>query len=85
MFDEVDLDVDHCLETLRISVMCSADTSLYTFFWNTTYADRPLPKSSSNRKCVDWEGLESWADARKVPLNPVLLRTTGEADRIHLK
>ncbi|ORY16977.1 hypothetical protein BCR34DRAFT_597362 [Clohesyomyces aquaticus] len=76
--------LDHCLEALRMSVMCNADLSLYTFRWKAANDDRPYPKSNASRKCVNWDGVESWAMQRKVSLTPMLLRTTGEADRIHL-
>ncbi|OCL14663.1 hypothetical protein AOQ84DRAFT_280564 [Glonium stellatum] len=75
----------HCIETLRISVMCQADMSLYTFRWENSTDDRPATKSNAKRQCVNWDPLEKWSQNRKVSLWPVLLRTTGEAEKIHLK
>ncbi|OCL09074.1 hypothetical protein AOQ84DRAFT_291950, partial [Glonium stellatum] len=77
--------LDHCLETLRLSLMCNADLSLYTFRWDSENATRPLPKSNSSRKCVEWDRLELWARKRMVPLTPMLLRTTGKVEEVHLR
>ncbi|KAF2475361.1 uncharacterized protein BDR25DRAFT_340146 [Lindgomyces ingoldianus] len=68
--------LDHCIEVLRISLMCTADLSLYTFSW----PDDPdaiflNAHSNSPRKCVKWEQLERWSTKRKISLSPVLLKT----------
>ncbi|KAF2792807.1 hypothetical protein K505DRAFT_245899, partial [Melanomma pulvis-pyrius CBS 109.77] len=67
--------LDHCLEVLRISVMCTADTSLYTFSWpegpDFGFLDA---HSRSPRKCTDWEQLENYAWGRKIGLAPTLLK-----------
>jgi hypothetical protein len=76
---------DNCLEAIRISIMCSADLSIYTFEWEGGDDDRPYPKSRSNRKCVDWDALHSWAHQNMVPLSPTLLRTTGRAEKVHMR
>jgi hypothetical protein len=76
--------LDHCLETIRLSLMCNADLGLYTFRWEEDEKDRPKPKSNSERKCVDWTKIEEWSSKRAVPLQPVLLRTTGVAEKIHM-
>ncbi|KAI0186505.1 hypothetical protein EV127DRAFT_371071 [Xylaria flabelliformis] len=55
---------EHCLEVLRQGIMCNADVSVNTFFWedpNTIKGDR-----SGNRKCVDWDSIQAWADGRAV-------------------
>ncbi|KAI0886414.1 uncharacterized protein GGS22DRAFT_128442 [Annulohypoxylon maeteangense] len=77
----------HCIESLRRSIMCNADTSIYTFTW--TGAElvrpgvwRPSPKSNQDRKCVIWEPLENWVTERRVPLNPILLKPSGEEEEI---
>jgi len=51
---------DHCLDTLRVSLMCTANIGVYTFRWEPSRdMNRPLPKSNSDRKCVDWKYLET--------------------------
>ncbi|KAK3331274.1 hypothetical protein B0H66DRAFT_456316, partial [Apodospora peruviana] len=72
----------HCIESLRRSVLCNADTTIYTFTWTDAKFVRPgvwRPESKSNqeRKCVKWEAIEDWVNERRVPLNPVLLKPSG--------
>ncbi|CAI6339175.1 unnamed protein product [Periconia digitata] len=74
---------DHCLEALRVSLMCTANLGVYTFRWDSD-PDRPLPKSNAERRCVDWDSLEQWAWSRKTDLKPTLLRETGQAEVIHM-
>jgi hypothetical protein len=75
---------DHCIETLRISIMCQADLSLYTFTWRTAHDNRPKSKSDSKRQCVNWNDIEAWSMARRVSLWPRLIRKGGREDTIHL-
>lgn len=64
----------HCIEVLRLSVMCSADLSLYTFTWpqrqHFTFLDA---HSRSPRKCVDWNQLEAWSMKRRISLTPTVI------------
>jgi hypothetical protein len=66
--------LDHCIEVLRLSTMCNADLSLYTFTWpreqNFTFLDA---HSTTPRKCVDWRQVEEWSVARKVELAPTVI------------
>lgn len=75
---------DHCLETIRVSLMCSADLSIYTFKWREHDPDRPHPRTHGVRKCADWRSVETWATSRKIPLDPMLLRPEGIAAHIHM-
>ncbi|KAI0910067.1 hypothetical protein F4823DRAFT_387654 [Ustulina deusta] len=55
---------DHCLEVLRQGIMCNADVSVNTFFWENKYkikGDR-----SGARKCTNWDSIQAWADKRTV-------------------
>ncbi|KAK4212131.1 hypothetical protein QBC37DRAFT_425467 [Rhypophila decipiens] len=77
----------HCIESLRRSVMCSADTNIFTFTWEDAEEVhpgifRPNPKSNQQRKCVRWELVEKWVTDRHVPLSPVLLKPDGRQDKI---
>ncbi|KAF2187322.1 hypothetical protein K469DRAFT_506022, partial [Zopfia rhizophila CBS 207.26] len=61
------LAIDHCIEVLRLSLMCTADISLYTFSWpkyeKFTFLDA---HSKPPRKCVGWGQFESWSLKRKI-------------------
>lgn len=77
----------HCIESLRRSVMCNADTNIFTFTWAEANEVRPgvwrpNPKSNQEKKCVKWDALENWVNERHVPLQPKLLRPNGEVEKI---
>ncbi|KAM7218429.1 protein of unknown function (DUF3328) domain containing protein [Rhypophila decipiens] len=77
----------HCIESLRRTIMCDADTTIYTFTWKDAELIspgiwRPRPKSSQEKRCVNWEKVENWAMERRVELNPVLLKPSGEEEKI---
>ena len=60
-------------------MMCTADTSLYTFSWpedpDAMFLDA---HSKSPRKCADWEQLEGYAWGRKTGLALTLLKTVPD-------
>ncbi|KAF2726647.1 hypothetical protein EJ04DRAFT_452917, partial [Polyplosphaeria fusca] len=66
--------IEHCIEDLRVSAMCTADLRLYTFTWpkeeNFTFLDA---HTNTPRKCVDWTQLEQWSLRRKISLTPTLI------------
>ncbi|ORX96236.1 hypothetical protein BCR34DRAFT_460484, partial [Clohesyomyces aquaticus] len=65
----------HCIEALRRSLMCTANTALYTFKWDeyNTHSKQVLV-SNAKRQCVKWEPLHKWASARSVGLYPKFWR-----------
>lgn len=67
--------LDHCIEVLRLSSMCNADLSLYTFTWprkeDFTFLDA---HSNTPRKCVNWDQVEEWSVQRKVELAPTVIK-----------
>ncbi|KAJ2991336.1 hypothetical protein NUW58_g2547 [Xylaria curta] len=69
--------LDHCLETLRLSIMCNANTALYTFYWEDATDLQPSTKSNSRSVCVKWEPLEKWAYNRKISTSPKFNKTLG--------
>ncbi|KAF2269568.1 hypothetical protein CC78DRAFT_509075 [Lojkania enalia] len=67
--------VDHCIDMLRVSIMCSPDLSMYTFHWPEI--DKALfldATSKSPRKCVDWGQLSGWSERRMVEMVPTLIK-----------
>ena len=50
----------HCIDSLRLSLQCSADTSLITFDWIEDYPI-PWPNFSSTHKCRDWDRVLDFA------------------------
>jgi hypothetical protein len=56
--------VDHCLETLRQELMCSADSSIVALRWTSHNRDKPSVVIPQPRVCVDWNGLHDWMRRR---------------------
>ena len=66
--------LDHCIEVLRLSAMCNADLSLYTFTWpEQKDAEFLDAHSKTPRKCVDWDQVEQWSLERSVSLTPTIV------------
>ena len=58
------LPQDHCLEYWREAAMCRGDMSLATFWWRD---DEPVSRVYSDRECVNWDTLDTYA--RSVMVN----------------
>lgn len=56
---------DHCVDSIRQSLMCSANPSLITYNWREDMSG-PEPQFLAKRECVNWEKLDSWAGDRMV-------------------
>ncbi|KAI0457658.1 hypothetical protein F5B21DRAFT_462634 [Xylaria acuta] len=56
--------LDHCIETLRLTIMCYGNPSLVSFAWGGDDATKPLTQSNSRSVCVKWDSVDSWARSR---------------------
>lgn len=56
---------DHCMDTIRQSMMCNVDSSLMFTEDGTRYGDGQL------HQCRDWDGLISWAQHHRPEQPPV--------------
>ncbi|TGJ82857.1 hypothetical protein E0Z10_g5904 [Xylaria hypoxylon] len=56
--------LDHCLEALRITIMCHGNTGLYTFAWESATPDKATTKSNARSACVKWNSIEEWSRSR---------------------
>ncbi|KAI3325574.1 hypothetical protein HD806DRAFT_490702 [Xylariaceae sp. AK1471] len=77
----------HCIESLRRTVICNADTNIFTFTWKNEQEVRPgvlrpMPQSKPQRKCVSFGAVESWIMERHVSLHPRLVKPNGEIKKI---
>ena len=62
--------IDHCIEMLRVSAMCRADTSLSTFSWIKKGSRRyPTATDTGPHQCVKWESLAGWVRERSVNIS----------------
>ncbi|KAI0861820.1 hypothetical protein F4860DRAFT_513615 [Xylaria cubensis] len=62
--------LDHCLEVLRMSIMCQGNTVLNSYKWDTEAIDKPMTKSNSRSVCAKWSSIEDWSYDRKVSYSP---------------
>ncbi|KAI1112560.1 hypothetical protein F5Y14DRAFT_267176 [Nemania sp. NC0429] len=64
--------LDHCLESLRLTIMCYGNPSVYSFVWNDLEETKPATKSNSKSVCAKWDTIETWGLSRMVSTNPKL-------------
>ena len=60
------LHVDHCIDTLRQTLMCHGDIALHTFDWIPDYR-RPWPNFNVVHECRNFEAIYDWAEKHSVP------------------
>ncbi|KAF2826766.1 hypothetical protein CC86DRAFT_416493 [Ophiobolus disseminans] len=60
--------VDHCLESLRQTLLCQADVSVYTLEWTPHSRFKPTVRVSQPHVCVDWPRLHDWMLKRAAKL-----------------
>ncbi|KAK4190588.1 hypothetical protein QBC35DRAFT_471745 [Podospora australis] len=59
--------LDHCLEILRQGIMCNADVTVNTYYWEKP--GKIKGNRSGARKCTDWDRLQEWSDQRTVVIS----------------
>ncbi|KAH7324818.1 hypothetical protein B0I35DRAFT_406578 [Stachybotrys elegans] len=64
--------LDHCLEALRLSIMCHGNTGLYSFSWDDPEARQPTTRSNARSTCVKWSSIDDWARSRNGSIDPLL-------------
>ncbi|KAI1758261.1 hypothetical protein F4782DRAFT_477164 [Xylaria castorea] len=67
--DYVHGHLDHCIETLRLAIMCYGNTAMYTFNWDPAFP-KPATKSNSKSVCVDWKAIQDWSYSKMISLDP---------------
>ncbi|CAI6336612.1 unnamed protein product [Periconia digitata] len=67
--------MDHCIDSLRQSLMCSSDLTPIPYAWNTKY-HQTLPVPATTHTCRDFEAIRDWARAEE--------RRAGEMD-VHVR
>ncbi|KAI6091918.1 hypothetical protein F4821DRAFT_280217 [Hypoxylon rubiginosum] len=59
--------LDHCLESLRLTIMCHGNTGLYTFAWTSASQGKPTSQSNARSVCVNWSSIKDWSHSREIP------------------
>ncbi|KAK4076184.1 hypothetical protein Trihar35433_2744 [Trichoderma harzianum] len=61
---ELRIHTDHCIESLRIALMCQADVSPVLMKWDNNYdPPRPAAEFSSHHRCRNFDAIMNWNEA----------------------
>ena len=60
------MHTDHCIDTLRQTLMCHGDDALVSFFWKPDHR-WPWPNFAIDHECRNWDALLEWAETRRIP------------------
>ncbi|KAF8191719.1 hypothetical protein BJ912DRAFT_1041539 [Pholiota molesta] len=73
--------LEHCIEDLRQSLMCTANDGMITFEWVRGYST-PYPDFNTRHQCRDFEKLIGWQNAHGIHNIPQshVVRLDGEVD-----
>ena len=63
VWENLYMHVDHCLESLRQSAICSPDINIFTLAWEPGRA-KPNIEFPQAHACVDWKVLSAWTKRR---------------------
>lgn len=62
----VRMHLDHCLETLRLAIMCNADTTPVLLATDPTEHNRVAGVFESHHKCSKFDKLADWTAANQI-------------------
>ncbi|PMD16627.1 hypothetical protein NA56DRAFT_305974 [Hyaloscypha hepaticicola] len=67
--DLIDLPdhVEHCLDIVRQSIQCRADSTIITYWW-TEKSRVPETNFYGHHECINWDKFEAWADQHSVDI-----------------
>ncbi len=67
---EANTQADHCIETLRMNLMCQSDIGVFTFkIYPELGDDDPWPEFSTLHTCRNFDGIRDWARGRAVTMD----------------
>jgi hypothetical protein len=53
--------LDHCIEQIRQSLMCTPDLNIYSYHW-VSYGDRPeADLHTVHKRCINWDKFFQWS------------------------
>ena len=64
--------IAHCLEILRMMILCKSDGSLFTYAWSMEQK-APLTNFAVEHTCTNWERLTGWARENSFNIHDDLL------------
>ncbi|KAF2139767.1 uncharacterized protein K452DRAFT_360469 [Aplosporella prunicola CBS 121167] len=59
---------EHCVDALRQTAMCRADTTIFPYHWNN-FTRTPAPTWVQTHECVNWDKFTQWLDSRVVDIH----------------
>ncbi|KAH8897914.1 hypothetical protein GQ53DRAFT_818168 [Thozetella sp. PMI_491] len=75
------IHVDHCIDTIRQSLMCNADTSANGYDWFPSIHYLRIHLNSVHR-CRNWDMVRDWAKEHYVPYNGRMAHVNEETGRL---
>jgi len=81
---------EHCLDSIRLSLMCSGDMTLVPIRWDDNRG-WIMPIFEVDHTCRDYEALREWslardaADPRRYPKNAERLKENGVGERFKME
>ncbi|KAG6357510.1 hypothetical protein INS49_013387 [Diaporthe citri] len=70
--DNVHAHLDHCIEALRVTIMCHGNTEVYSFEWDDPKSYKPAAKSNGRSVCARWSSVEDWAYSRMTTYDDIV-------------
>lgn len=70
--------LDHCIEILRINLMCTSDISILTYNW-VQHWDTPTPNFNTKHICRDFDAILGWSESHTSKFGP-LRKLGGELE-----
>lgn len=58
--------MDHCIDSIRQSLMCSSDITPLPYAWWPKY-QLVLPVAAAQHTCRDFDAIRDWARERRAP------------------
>src|ERR1700761_2745676 len=58
---------EYCIDALRQSTMCWADTTSFLYHWND-FSRTPAPTWIQKHECVNWGKLTEWLDTTVIDI-----------------
>ncbi|KAH7325712.1 hypothetical protein B0I35DRAFT_508060 [Stachybotrys elegans] len=71
-WDELAAHVDHCLETIRQALLCSADVNVFTLIWTSHSKTKPSTRVPQQHACVNWDVLQEWMLGRAASFDQMI-------------
>ena len=63
--------IDHCIDEIRLSIVCHSDISVITWGWKDTEAT-PYANFKVEHECRNWDSILEWTKAHQADQNAIV-------------